>query len=455
MVVLNQLEARALKTMLEVRGFAYSYKNSFLEAGRRSLAEAKKTLQEAKDLAAASPHLLKLKEEVPHLEALITGYERNLNDTVAQVEKVKQIRQSMDAAAKNFTDNIQGYLKEQNDSLSKEIKAGADQAKLSERLEKNVLANDIADLGEAVRIANFKAQALNDPHLVQAVLDNFEQIQQKVNTLTPQTHTDSLKKLLAGVESAAQAYKKTIQDMLLTWQEQENLYKKRQDTADQVLGDAGAAAAKGVEGMQREAATTMSSLGSALVILLLGMGLILVLGVISSLLITKTITRTVNRIADSLSAGSEQVAAAATQVSSASQSLAQGSSEQAASLEETSASLEEMSSMTRTNADNARQADALMGETAKVVGNGQPVHGRPHPVHAARCRRPARRPPRSSRPSTKSPSRPIFWPSMPRWRPPGPGRRGPVSRWWPTRCGPWPCGPPRPPRTPPPLSRAR
>ena len=44
-VVLNQLETRALKTMLEVRGYAYSYKNTFLEAGRRSLAEAKKTLQ--------------------------------------------------------------------------------------------------------------------------------------------------------------------------------------------------------------------------------------------------------------------------------------------------------------------------------------------------------------------------------------------------------------------------
>jgi methyl-accepting chemotaxis protein len=47
--------------------------------------------------------------------------------------------------------------------------------------------------------------------------------------------------------------------------------------------------------------------------------------------------------------------------------LAQGASEQAASLQESSSFLEEMASMTRTNADNARQADALMGDTSRVV----------------------------------------------------------------------------------------
>jgi methyl-accepting chemotaxis protein len=84
-------------------------------------------------------------------------------------------------------------------------------------------------------------------------------------------------------------------------------------------------------------------------------------------IIIRSITRPLNRVIGSMSEGSEQVASAATQVSSASQSLAQGASQQAASLEETSASLEEMASLTRTNADNARQADVLMGETSREV----------------------------------------------------------------------------------------
>ncbi len=101
----------------------------------------------------------------------------------------------------------------------------------------------------------------------------------------------------------------------------------------------------------------------SLAAMVIGLVLALVLGVS----ISRSLTRSIRNLATAIALGSEQVAAAATEVSSASQSLAQGSSEQAASLEETSASLEEMSSMTRTNADNARQADVLMGETAKVV----------------------------------------------------------------------------------------
>jgi methyl-accepting chemotaxis protein len=75
----------------------------------------------------------------------------------------------------------------------------------------------------------------------------------------------------------------------------------------------------------------------------------------------------VHSVTSGLSSASEEVNSAAGRISEISQSLSQGASEQAAALEETSASLEELASMTRTNADNARQADSLMGETSRVV----------------------------------------------------------------------------------------
>ncbi|MBI9078033.1 MAG: methyl-accepting chemotaxis protein [Desulfatibacillum sp.] len=89
--------------------------------------------------------------------------------------------------------------------------------------------------------------------------------------------------------------------------------------------------------------------------------------IVVALLITRSITKPINRIIEGLNEGAEQVSSASGQVSSASQSLAEGASEQAASLEETSSSLEEMASMTRQNADNASQADALMQEAGSVV----------------------------------------------------------------------------------------
>jgi methyl-accepting chemotaxis protein len=97
--------------------------------------------------------------------------------------------------------------------------------------------------------------------------------------------------------------------------------------------------------------------------MIIGGLLALALGV----LITRSINGALRQVIEGLSDGAQEVAAAAGQVSAAAQSLAEGSSEQAASLEETSSSLEEMSSMTSRNADNARQANALMEESKRVV----------------------------------------------------------------------------------------
>ncbi len=93
----------------------------------------------------------------------------------------------------------------------------------------------------------------------------------------------------------------------------------------------------------------------------------LIIGILMSFLVIRSITKPILRIIEGLNAGSDQVASASGQVSTSSQQLAEGASEQAASIEETSSSLEEMSSMTKQNADNAGQADNLMKETNQVV----------------------------------------------------------------------------------------
>lgn len=84
----------------------------------------------------------------------------------------------------------------------------------------------------------------------------------------------------------------------------------------------------------------------------------------------RAITRPIQRVAETLSAGADQGAAAAAQVATASQNLSAGTSEQASSLEETSASLEEIASMVRRNAENADRAHLLAAEARTVALEG-------------------------------------------------------------------------------------
>ncbi len=119
---------------------------------------------------------------------------------------------------------------------------------------------------------------------------------------------------------------------------------------------------------QLRAAEQAQSRAAALQALTLGFGLLLAVGL--GFVITRSVTRPLERVIASLTAGADSVTSASAQVASTSNLLADGASEQAANLEETSSSLEEMTGMTRQNADNSRSADAKAREAQEAAVRG-------------------------------------------------------------------------------------
>jgi len=117
-----------------------------------------------------------------------------------------------------------------------------------------------------------------------------------------------------------------------------------------------------------EAASSAQNAATMLLLICAAIALVVSIGL--GLIITRSITRPIDRVISGLTAGSEQVTSASNQVAGASQQLAEGASEQAASLEETSSSLEEMAGMTRQNADNSKQADNMAREAQQVAKKG-------------------------------------------------------------------------------------
>ncbi len=96
----------------------------------------------------------------------------------------------------------------------------------------------------------------------------------------------------------------------------------------------------------------------------------LIVSILLSFFISRSITKPLENIIKNLSEGSDQLNDASGQISSASQSLAQGATEQASSLEETSSALEEMASQTKQNADNASDARSLATSTRHEAEGG-------------------------------------------------------------------------------------
>ena len=97
----------------------------------------------------------------------------------------------------------------------------------------------------------------------------------------------------------------------------------------------------------------------------LGLASIFLLGLIVSVVISRTVLKPMARVASSLHEGASQVSAASGQLSQSSQQLASGANEQAAALQETSAAMEEMASQTKGNASASQQA----ADTARQVAD--------------------------------------------------------------------------------------
>ncbi len=87
-------------------------------------------------------------------------------------------------------------------------------------------------------------------------------------------------------------------------------------------------------------------------------------------ILTRSVTKPINRIISGLREGASQVNDASGQISTSSQQLAGGATQQAASLEETSSALEQMAGMTRTNAQKAGQANDLTSQARTAAQSG-------------------------------------------------------------------------------------
>lgn len=112
-----------------------------------------------------------------------------------------------------------------------------------------------------------------------------------------------------------------------------------------------------ISGKKTLAVTIVSS------VVCVGIVLLLVL----SLMMIKSITRSIQQIVTTIKEGVSQITDAAEEIATSSQGLADGASRQAASLQETSSALEEMAAMTKSNAEHANQADQFMNATNDVV----------------------------------------------------------------------------------------
>ncbi len=354
--VANNVERSALLTMYAVRGYAYTEQDTFLKEGQDHLKEVTKYLDEALALSAKSATLGALNTAAGKAQKATNEYASLLTQTVAKTEEVSLQQKAMNEEAAKFMKITTDFLAGQNASMTSDIEKKLDEVALKERHQKITLCNDIIELGNECRLTAWKSVAERDPKLIQDIQGNFDQINQKLETLRPITKQAVNIQQIEETKKAAEGYKTAMNAMLTAWLAREELGKQRTTAGLAVTKEAQDTTLLGMEDVTNIGNEAKDELTTASNVMVVGLIVAVILGCFVAVFITRSITGPLNRAIESLTAGSTQVAAASGEISSASQSLAEGATEQASSLEESSSALEELASQAKGNAEKAKRA---------------------------------------------------------------------------------------------------
>ncbi|MFP4417360.1 MAG: methyl-accepting chemotaxis protein [Chitinispirillaceae bacterium] len=366
----GQMERNSQSTMYAIRGYAFSEEEQYYEEAQMSMERVKEALEDAKVLADKSRNLVKLKGSVDEIEESVTLYENHAKKTYDLNKRMGEERIVLQTAADEYMKACEEFLESQNEQMQREMSSGASAVKMRERLEKITLVNDIIDYGNITRVENWRAQATRQPKLIRTAIANFDSINDKFSALRKITYNSEDKRQIDITQESANEYRAAMQNVLTLWEQRDKVQNLRETEAGTILSNVKMIAESGMAQTAEISQQTMSLLGIASTIMIVGLVFALLIGVSLAVFITRGITKPIRGIIDGLTQGSEQVASASNQVSSSSQSMAEGASEQASSLEEISSSLEEMSSMTKQNAGNSRQAEGLTNESGELVKQG-------------------------------------------------------------------------------------
>ena len=397
--------------MYAMRAYGFNFDESFYTSSVQDMQTLEGVIQEGEQLGNQHPNLVAMAEGAAAAKVAAATYKGMMTQTKTTVDSVERVRTALDQAATAFVSNTGAYLESVTTSQTNEIRAGATTADLLRRVEMVILANDILDLGNEVRIANFRAQALRDYDILERAISRFPEMYTIIDRLLQLTRQQININQLNVVRSAAEAYRTQLQAALVEFRTLDRLAVDRQNTGTEVLDVALALADRGLSETGDIATMAVERVTNAVMIMLIGVIIALVMAVIIAIFLTRMITSAllkgvvfakalaegdmtqtlevdqkdelgqlatalkdmasrVSAVVREVQTGAQSVGQGSNEMSFSAQQVAEGATEQAASTEEVSSSMEEMGANIRQNAENAAQTNSLSQKVAKSAEEG-------------------------------------------------------------------------------------
>ena len=278
----------------------------------------------------------------------VEAYKTNFDEWIDLWDEQQVREKDMLEQARILMDEADALRVDQKKQL--ELLDRSDEAMVADKLYKADAANRLIKWAQACRIAEKNFMLRGDEKYQRQVDEYSADIIVLCDELGSAMKQQLNRDQVAAAKTAARAYQEAFDGWIELWKTQQLAAEGMLTHAREFVLACDELRAGQKEKMEQTLTRSnrlvaMGSIGAVL------------LGIVLSILITRSIVGPIRRVIVALNSGSEQVTSASGQVASAGQQLAEGASEQAASLEETSASLEELTSMTAQNMSHAKSAN--------------------------------------------------------------------------------------------------
>jgi methyl-accepting chemotaxis protein len=411
--VANSIQQYSLLAMYANRAYGYTDEEQFLTEGRENLTKVHDAIDEAMSLSRGSTHLVVLGEKVDNINETVKKYEQLLDRTVEENRRLETLRRQMDEAAATYMENCYAYLDSQQEQYKEELKNEFSREKLLERMDKVYIANNIIDIGNAIRVNNFKSQSTRSPAIIKEALKSFDKLDSLYAQLRSITHREVNIKMIDNTEKGGLAYKSAMEQFLEVWLAREDLAVQRNNMGMAVLDQAQAIVGAGIATAKEFTQAAVRSADTSKTIFIFGLIFAMIVGIIISFILTRDITRQLGgeptyladvaekvsggdltvqfelnkeetgvlaavknmveklkEIVSEVQAAADNVASGSEEMSSSSEELSQGSTEQASNLEQVTSSMEQMGSNINQNADNASETEKIARQAAQDAEEG-------------------------------------------------------------------------------------
>ena len=195
--VATDLRGAVNRLMYEMRGYGLSEEQKYYEAAQKELASVNRHLEEASGLANNAKSLTALKGQVVEAKTAVDEYAALIKKTEETIVAMNTQRKKLDENAASYMENCEDFLEGQNAAFRKD---------LDERQKKVSMVNSIIDLGNTVRVMNFKAQAQKDPELMKEAITKLKDVKNITADLRKITRQSVNIKQIDTIETAAETY---------------------------------------------------------------------------------------------------------------------------------------------------------------------------------------------------------------------------------------------------------